>query len=103
MGHWSVATSLAVLATAFLLVAWLLLKSIGNSREAPAAYRWFALFAGLFLVAIGFFVLLSKARETGNWPWGLVAVWCILAGIYSLLKLGRQHSGRSGGTNAKRA
>jgi uncharacterized membrane protein len=106
MDRWQPVTAFGVLGFVLLLIAIALffLSAFGRSREVPARYRLFAFFLALFLIAAGFFVLLTRARESGNWPWGVIAVWCLLSGSYVLVKLvvGRLRR-RSLGKNAQRA
>jgi hypothetical protein len=104
MDHFPAVAVLGALVFLLLLVALLALRAFGPSSNVPYRWRWYRLMVPLFLIGVGVVVLLVRARPTGNWPWGLVALGFILFGCYILVKqVAVGLSRRSRGTNAERA
>jgi hypothetical protein len=76
---------LVLLAVVLAGLAWLQLRLIDYLRRSASRYRWFELFTCVFLIAFGFFLVSSAARELGSvgWIW-LLGAGCILSGLTSL-------------------
>ena len=81
MDRWPPLAVLGVLGVVLTSLGWLLFSIIGYLRKTRSRYRWFELFANLFVAAVGFVMLLAYPRGSwAPWWWTLFACASILAG-----------------------
>jgi hypothetical protein len=80
MERWPTVVLVGMFLFIVLFVALLIVRMASATGSMPIRRPWQGLCLTLSLIGTGVLVLMTRARELGNWWWGVVAVWCVLAG-----------------------
>ena len=77
------------------------LENYGDIRKMSGRQRRVSSIVAIGVITVGVIAILTRARYLGNWWWGVVGVWCILAGGVVLWNVLGRGSGRR--VNARRS